>query len=73
MMEATLISTCSGVPYYRVICLSHSDKAEAFAAYTQAVWDISDKFALTMGLRYAEDELIGKKTCSDTQRVIWVD
>ena len=36
-------------------------KREAFAAYTQAVWDISDKFALTMGLRYAEDELIAEE------------
>jgi outer membrane receptor protein involved in Fe transport len=30
---------------------------EAFAAYTQAVWDINDTFTLTMGVRYAEDEV----------------
>lgn len=30
---------------------------EAFAAYTQGVWDINDEFTLTFGIRYAEDEL----------------
>ncbi|MEZ5596700.1 MAG: TonB-dependent receptor [Pseudomonadales bacterium] len=30
---------------------------DAFAAYTQAVWDINEKFTLTTGLRYAKDEL----------------
>ena len=30
---------------------------EAFAAYTQGVWDINDTFTLTFGIRYAEDEL----------------
>ena len=30
---------------------------DAFAAYTQAVWDINDTFTLTMGIRYAEDEV----------------
>ncbi len=30
---------------------------DAFAAYTQAVFDINEKFTLTMGVRYAEDTL----------------
>lgn len=30
---------------------------EAFAAYTQGVWDINDTFTLTFGIRYAEDEV----------------
>lgn len=30
---------------------------DAFAAYTQAVWDINSRFTLTLGLRYAEDEV----------------
>ena len=30
---------------------------DAFAAYTQGVWDINEKFTLTMGLRYAIDEV----------------
>lgn len=30
---------------------------DAFAAYTQAVWDINETFTLTFGLRYAEDEV----------------
>ena len=34
---------------------------EAFAAYTQAVWQINDQFALTMGLRYAEDTLVAEE------------
>ena len=34
---------------------------EAFAAYSQGVWQINDKFALTMGLRYARDELIAEE------------
>jgi outer membrane receptor protein involved in Fe transport len=28
---------------------------EAFAAYTQGVWDINETFTLTMGIRYAKD------------------
>ncbi len=30
---------------------------DAFAAYTQGVWDINDEFTLTFGIRYAEDEI----------------
>ncbi len=30
---------------------------DAFAAYTQGVWDIDEVFTLTFGLRYAEDDL----------------
>ena len=30
---------------------------EAFAAYTQGVWDINETFTLTLGIRYAEDEV----------------
>jgi len=30
---------------------------DAFAAYTQGVWDINEKFSLTLGIRYAEDEV----------------
>jgi outer membrane receptor protein involved in Fe transport len=29
---------------------------EAFAAYTQGVWDINETFTLTLGIRYASDE-----------------
>jgi outer membrane receptor protein involved in Fe transport len=32
-------------------------KREAFAAYTQAYWTINETFSLTLGLRYAEDEI----------------
>lgn len=34
---------------------------EAFAAYTQGVFDLSDKLTLTLGLRYARDELDGEE------------
>lgn len=32
-------------------------KRDAFAAYSQGVWDINDTFTLTLGLRYAVDEV----------------
>ena len=34
---------------------------EAYAVYTQGVWDINDRFTLTLGLRYAEDDLKGEE------------
>ncbi|MGA1677045.1 MAG: TonB-dependent receptor domain-containing protein, partial [Pseudomonadales bacterium] len=34
---------------------------EAFAAYTQGVWDINEKFTLTLGIRYAEDEVTAEE------------
>lgn len=36
-------------------------KRDAFAAYTQGVWDINDLFTLTFGIRYAEDEVIAEE------------
>ncbi|MBM4203866.1 MAG: TonB-dependent receptor [Gammaproteobacteria bacterium] len=36
-------------------------KRDAFAAYTQGVWDINEVFTLTLGLRYAEDEVIAEE------------
>ncbi len=34
---------------------------DSLAIYTQGVWDINDKFTLTFGLRWAEDELEGQE------------
>nr|ADD93953.1 TonB dependent receptor [uncultured marine bacterium MedDCM-OCT-S09-C199] len=34
---------------------------EAFAAYSQGVWDINEEFTLTVGLRYASDEVIAEE------------
>ena len=34
---------------------------DSFAAYTQGVWDINEKFSLTFGLRYARDDLEGQE------------
>ena len=34
---------------------------EAFAAYTQGVWDINDTFSLTLGVRYAEDQVTAEE------------
>ncbi|MFZ8973795.1 MAG: TonB-dependent receptor domain-containing protein, partial [Pseudomonadales bacterium] len=34
---------------------------EAFAAYTQGVWQINDQFALTVGLRYASDKVLAEE------------
>ena len=36
-------------------------KRDAFAAYTQGVWDINDIFTLTFGVRYAEDEVVAEE------------
>ncbi len=40
---------------------STQTKRDAFAAYTQGVWDINDVFTLTLGARYAEDEVIAEE------------
>ncbi|MCY4268629.1 MAG: TonB-dependent receptor [Gammaproteobacteria bacterium] len=34
---------------------------EAFAAYTQGVWDINETFSLTLGVRYAEDQVVAEE------------
>jgi len=34
---------------------------KAFAAYTQGVWDINDSFTLTLGVRYASDEVTAEE------------
>lgn len=43
--------------------ITSTNKTErtAFAAYSQGVWDINEKFTLTFGLRYAEDEVAGEE------------
>jgi len=34
---------------------------EAYAAYTQGVWDINDVFTLTLGVRYASDDVTAEE------------
>ena len=34
---------------------------KAFAAYSQGAWDLSERFTLTLGLRYASDEVKGEE------------
>jgi outer membrane receptor protein involved in Fe transport len=36
-------------------------KRDAFAAYTQGVWDINHLFTLTLGVRYAEDKVVAEE------------
>ncbi|NOX50014.1 MAG: TonB-dependent receptor [Gammaproteobacteria bacterium] len=36
-------------------------KRDAFAAYTQGVWDINEDFTLTFGVRYAVDEVYAEE------------
>ncbi len=36
-------------------------KRDAFAAYTQAAWDINETFTLTLGIRYAEDKVAAEE------------
>lgn len=46
-------------PATRASDLLYATKTErdSFAAYTQGVWDINETFTLTLGIRYAEDNL----------------
>jgi len=41
--------------------VSSQTKRDAFAAYTQGVWDINEKFTLTAGIRYASDKIYGEE------------
>lgn len=36
-------------------------KRDAFAAYTQGVWDINERFTLTFGARFASDEVVAEE------------
>ena len=40
---------------------TNKTEREAFAAYTQGVWDINEDFTLTVGLRYAYDDISGEE------------
>lgn len=40
---------------------TNQTKRKAFAIYNQGVWDIDDRFTLTFGLRYAEDDVKGEE------------
>jgi iron complex outermembrane receptor protein len=46
------------------IASTNKTEREAFAAYTQGVWDINDRFTLTFGIRYAEDDIEGEELLS---------
>ena len=41
--------------------VNNQTKRDAFAAYTQGVWDINELFTLTAGIRYARDEVKGEE------------
>ena len=36
-------------------------KRDAFAAYSQGVWDFAEDFTLTIGIRYAKDEVVAEE------------
>lgn len=40
---------------------TNKTEREAFAAYTQGVWDIDEAFTLTVGVRYAYDDVQGEE------------
>jgi len=55
------------------VLVESKTQREAFAAYTQGVWDINEKFTLTAGIRYATDDLTGEEALlrySETQAII---
>ena len=41
---------------------ANKTEREAFAIYTQGVWDIDEQFALTAGVRYAYDDVMGSES-----------
>ncbi len=41
---------------------TNKTEREAFAAYTQGVWDINSDFTLTFGMRYAYDDIKGEES-----------
>ncbi len=41
------------------LIMNNKTERDSFAAYTQGVWNINDKFTLTFGARFAEDEVEG--------------
>jgi len=41
---------------------STKTRRDSYAAYTQGVWDINEDFTLTVGLRYAKDDLVGQES-----------
>jgi outer membrane receptor protein involved in Fe transport len=41
--------------------VSNQTRRDAFAAYTQGVWDINELFTLTAGIRYAKDKIKGEE------------
>ncbi len=43
------------------ILSTNKTEREAFAAYTQGVWDINELFTLTFGIRYAYDDVVGQE------------
>ncbi len=40
---------------------TNKTEREAFAAYTQGVWDLNEDFTLTVGVRYAYDDIEGRE------------
>lgn len=40
---------------------TNKTEREAFAAYTQGVWDLNEEFTLTVGVRYAYDDIDGEE------------
>ena len=40
---------------------ANKTEREAFAVYTQGVWDVSERVSLTAGVRYAYDDILGNE------------
>ncbi|MDZ7684867.1 MAG: TonB-dependent receptor [Gammaproteobacteria bacterium] len=45
---------------------------EAFAVYSQGVWNINNRFTLTAGLRYAEDDIVGREAVAQYAQTMLV-
>jgi outer membrane receptor protein involved in Fe transport len=54
------------------LVMNNRTDRDSFAAYTQGVWNINEKFTLTMGVRYAEDEVEGTEYYSQYSESMFV-
>ena len=55
-LGATITGRWQGDPMGHVYAHNNDNQTDAYAVFTQGTWQINDTWALTLGVRYAEDE-----------------
>ena len=56
ILGRTVSGRWGGDPLGRVYRHKNEVQNDAYAVFTQGTWQMNDEFALTLGVRYAEDE-----------------